>query len=72
MERIDHLLFSLSCGLAMGVFWGGVVALFHVKAGLYVGLVLGLLTFAFFAKMYKEWWADEADLGVASQDGKAV
>jgi hypothetical protein len=72
MERIDHLLFSFACGLAMGVFWGGVVALLHVKTGLCVGLAMGLFTFGFLAKMYKEWWAEEADLGVAPQEGKAV
>ena len=72
MERIDHLLFSFACALVMGAFWGGVIALLHTQTGVCVGLMMGLFTFVFLAKMYNEWWAEEADLEVAPQEGKAV
>jgi len=72
MERIEHLLFSAACAAVFGGFWGSVVAWFHKVAGISLGLGLFLFLFVFLGSMHKEWWAEEADLGVAPQEGKAV
>lgn len=72
MERMVHLMFSAGAGLVMAGFWGGLVAWFHAGAGMVVGIGLFVITVALVGKLRGEWWADGADLEVASQEGKAV